>query len=497
MNDYFLILTGIGKKKVAEAIINNTKVNIANVAFGDGNGNVVTPNISWTTLKKETWRTAPNSVDIHKDNNNWISVKAYVPKNIGGWFIREIGLFDNDNNLIAVGNYPDTYKPTLSLGVGVDMFIEVIMEVSDAAAITLQVDPSQILVTKEQMEEYVKENSGNRDNIGTLEFSARQDVPFGRLRCDGTIYNADTSTEFANFYDNYLLTGKFRTITFLAYEKLVYLERSGTNQGGLTTTTYTEVGECGYFGIDTATRRFRVPKIKNGSALTQAENITELGEWYDGAIQNITGSFSTDDSVVGTGDHYAKHPPKGAFYKGEKYYGFDFVNASGYTGATLEFDASRVVSTAEETRNRQIRYPIFVTITNSTNSVPITDNIWNDFLSNLNNKANIDLSNVSNNIDYVVETYKNATSWYRKYKSGWIEQSAEISTGIGGNSEAVITVPYLMPFTSVDNTVILQPITKTAAETWNSVDNVTNKTTTNFQVLVRAYSKIAYMAYGF
>ena len=475
MNDYFLILTNVGKAKVAEAIINNTKVNITNVAFGDGNGNVVTPTVTWTTLKKERYRTAPNSVDIHKENSNWISVKAYIPKDVGGWFIREIGLFDTDNKLIAVGNYPDTYKPTVSLGVGVDMFIEVIMEVSDAAAITLQVNPSQMLVTKEEMESFVKENSGNRDNIGALEFSMRWDVPFGRLRCDASIYNADTSSEFANFYDNYLLTGKFKTLKFTDYE-------THCTQNG---------GECGYFGIDTATRRFCTPLIKNGSALTQARYITELGKWYDCAIENITGYFTTQQGLThGSNDEKLfKTRNRGQVDKG---------NSSGwnYTNQT-NFDASQVVRTAEETRNRQIRYPILVTITNATASVPVADNIWNNFLSALNNKANTDLSNTPSNIDYVVETYRENYRWYRLYKSGWLEQSEEVSTGITGNGEKTITIIFLKNFTSPPPTIIVQGITKSASETWNSLDHITNKGIDGFSILVRAYSRIAYVAYGF
>jgi hypothetical protein len=424
MNDYFLILTNIGKAKVAEAIINDKKVNITGVAFGDGNGNIVTPTPAWTNLTREAYRTAPNSVNIRTDNNNWISVKAYIPKNVGGWFIREIGLFDSENNLIAVGNYPDTYKPTLSLGVGVDMFVEVIMEVSDAAAITLIVDPSQMLVTVEQMETFVKENAGQVDNIGKLEFSMRQDVPFGRLRCDGAIYNADTSTEFASFYDNYLLTGKFKTVSFTEYDNNITTTRIKKSLFRSDKTVIVSIdGECGYFGIDAATRQFRAPTIKNGSALTQAQDLTELGEWYDGAMQKITGRFSPQPDSAPESWTW-----QGAFYSGGGFSGKG-TGKGGSDGYYYMFDSSRVVATADETRTRQIRYPIFVTITNATASVPVADNIWNDFLSSLNNKANIDLENVTSGVDFVKsrqnysESQNNGTHTYTvsKWKSGKAE----------------------------------------------------------------------------
>jgi phage-related tail fiber protein len=446
MNDYFLILTTVGKAKVAEAIINNTKVNITNVVFGDGNGSVVTPTPAWTALARKVYETAPNSVNIHKDNNNWISVKAYIPKDTGGWFIREIGLFDDKNNLIAVGNYPDTYKPTTSLGVGVDMFIEVIMEVSNANAITLQVNPSQMLVTKEEMETFVKENAGTRDNIGTLEFSARQDIPFGRLRCDGTIYSADTSSEFANFYDNYLLTGKFKTLTFANYET-----HSAQNDG-----------ECGYFGIDTATRKFRVPTIKNGSALTQAENLTELGKWYEGAIENITGYFTAQQGLTHSSndEKLFKTRNRGQVDKGNSS-GWHYVNQT-------TFDASQVVKTAEETRTRQIRYPILVTITNATASVPITDNIWNDFLSALANKANTDLSNTPANIDYVINSYRktDATEWYREYKSGYVEQGGLAYVNAVGDKG--FTLSLFIPLATVLYCMGV-PQSVTRSDTWNNI----------------------------
>jgi hypothetical protein len=415
MNDYFLILTNIGKAKVAEAVVNNTKVNITNVAFGDGNGSVVTPTPAWTNLANEVYRAAPNSVGIHKDNDSWISVKAYIPKDVGSWFIREIGLYDGDDNLIAVGNYPDTYKPTLSLGVGVDMFIEVIMEVSDATAITLLIDASAVLATQEFVkEEIAKINVNTGVFAGMLSFCALRTLPAGWARLDGATFTSD------NFPDIWtkLTANEFPTCSFAQYSS--YLNAND--------------GNCGYFGLDVANGKFRLPTIKDGNALTQAATNIEIGKWYRDAIRNIKGHTTLSDENF----YYSRQPVDGVLFRseGNGTGGTDGANGNGSLAYKITFDASRAVPTAEENRNKQVRYPIIICLVNE--FVGDSSAVWNEFLNSLTAKANADLSNIPNNIDYVIETWKSGDSWYRKFKSGWIEQG-------GGPTKAnPITLPVIM-----------------------------------------------------
>jgi hypothetical protein len=145
---YEAILTTLGLAKIADAVANNTSVNITTGKIGDGNGNAVTPNPSWTNLARVVYTAALNRVDIDPVNNTRVLAELVIPANQGGWTVREIGLFDNTGALIAVAAYPAVYKPTAAEGATLDMIVRLILNVSNTSAITLQVDTSIIVASR-------------------------------------------------------------------------------------------------------------------------------------------------------------------------------------------------------------------------------------------------------------------------------------------------------------------------------------------------------------
>ena len=145
---FYTILTDIGKAKLANATALGSSVSLSEIAVGDGNGVATSPTTTDTTLVNEVWRAALNNISVDATNTNWIVAEGYIPATDGGFTIREVGLFDVDGDLIAVGNYPDTYKPTLANGSAKDLYIKVIIEVSDAGVVELKIDPSVVLATR-------------------------------------------------------------------------------------------------------------------------------------------------------------------------------------------------------------------------------------------------------------------------------------------------------------------------------------------------------------
>jgi len=145
---FYTILTDIGKAKLANATALGSSVSLSEIAVGDGNGVATSPTTTDTTLVNEIWRAALNNISVDATNTNWIVAEGYIPATDGGFTIREVGLFDVDGDLIAVGNYPDTYKPTLANGSAKDLYIKVIIEVSDAGVVELKIDPSVVLATR-------------------------------------------------------------------------------------------------------------------------------------------------------------------------------------------------------------------------------------------------------------------------------------------------------------------------------------------------------------
>lgn len=150
---FYTILTDIGKAKLANATALGTTVSLQDIAVGDGGGVEVTPQTSDTALTNEVWRAALNNISIDSSNANWVVAEGYIPSDVGNFTIREVGLFDADGDMIAVGNYPDTYKPTLASGSAKDLYIKVIIEVSDAGVVELKVDPSVVLATRKYVDD--------------------------------------------------------------------------------------------------------------------------------------------------------------------------------------------------------------------------------------------------------------------------------------------------------------------------------------------------------
>ncbi|EOU4991965.1 phage tail protein [Morganella morganii] len=146
---YFAILTNYGAAQLANAVALGTQMNISKMAVGDGGGTLPVPDPAQTKLVRETRRAAVDQVSIDEKNPNFIIAEQVIPENEGGWFIREIGLFDDNGGLIAVGNAPETYKPNLQEGSGRTQVIQMVLMVSSTQAITLKVDPSVVLATRE------------------------------------------------------------------------------------------------------------------------------------------------------------------------------------------------------------------------------------------------------------------------------------------------------------------------------------------------------------
>ncbi|WP_233420753.1 phage tail protein [Xenorhabdus nematophila] len=161
---FFALLTQLGADKLANAAALGTRIEITHMAVGDGGGKLPTPDTKQTKLINEKRRAAINTLSIDPKNTNQVIAEQVIPENEGGWWIREIGLFDKDGILIAVGNCAETYKPQLQEGSGRTQTIRMILIVSSADAVTLKVDPSVILATREYVDDSIKKHANSRNH---------------------------------------------------------------------------------------------------------------------------------------------------------------------------------------------------------------------------------------------------------------------------------------------------------------------------------------------
>lgn len=148
MAQYGTIITNIGLAQIANAQITQTKVGLEYIALGDGNGAHYVPKQNQTALVHEVWRGPIAELSIDPTNSNRIIIDAVIPVTAGGFTIREIGIFDDKNNLIAVGQYPEKYKPQLSEGVSEETLIHFVIETNNADVVKLTIDPTVIIASR-------------------------------------------------------------------------------------------------------------------------------------------------------------------------------------------------------------------------------------------------------------------------------------------------------------------------------------------------------------
>ncbi|EOI7413690.1 TPA: phage tail protein [Yersinia enterocolitica] len=149
---FFALLTNIGAAKLANATALGTRLEITQMAVGDGGGTLPTPNPAQTQLVNEQRRAALNTLSVDPINTSQIIAEQVIPEAEGGWWIREIGLLDKDGDLVAIANCAETYKPQLQEGSGRTQTIRVILIVSSTAAVTLKIDPSVVLATRQYVD---------------------------------------------------------------------------------------------------------------------------------------------------------------------------------------------------------------------------------------------------------------------------------------------------------------------------------------------------------
>lgn len=154
---YYAILTNQGAARLANATMLGSKLNLTQMAVGDANGVLPTPDPAQTKLINQK-RIAPlNLLSVDPNNQSQIIAEQIIPENEGGFWIREIGLYDEEGVLIAVANCPETYKPQLQEGSGRTQTIRMILVVTNTEAITLKIDPSVVLATRKYVDDEVTE----------------------------------------------------------------------------------------------------------------------------------------------------------------------------------------------------------------------------------------------------------------------------------------------------------------------------------------------------
>ena len=182
---FYTILTKTGMAKIANAHVLGTKVNFTTLAVGDGEGSYYNPTDTQITLKNEVWRGSISNVRTDEENLNWLIIEIVIPASIGGFMIREAGIFDTEGDMIAIAKYPETYKPIVSEGSSKDLIVRTILEIANTSAVTLKIDSSVVLATKKDINALANEITSIKGNVDNNELALDESTGHGVISGQG------------------------------------------------------------------------------------------------------------------------------------------------------------------------------------------------------------------------------------------------------------------------------------------------------------------------
>ena len=150
MATYKSVVTTLGQQKISDAIANDTAIDIVRFSVGDGNGSEVTPATNMTNLVHSVYEATINGKFVVDTR---VIIEAIIPADNGGFYVREMGIFDSDGTMIAIANVPETYKPTLAEGTASDLVLRMVIQVTSPDVINITVDTSAMLITAQGLED--------------------------------------------------------------------------------------------------------------------------------------------------------------------------------------------------------------------------------------------------------------------------------------------------------------------------------------------------------
>lgn len=187
MADYYTLLTNAGIAYETACKAAGVPIKLTQISVGDGGGAVYNPAATATALKREVWRGPLNALFQDEKNPSWLLAEVTIPPDVGGWYVREAGLWTDTGILYAIVKYPESFKPVLATsGSGKEFYIRSIFETSNASLVTLLIDDTVVKATRAWVMSYLAEELGKLDGKQSVRVAATTNVVLnGAQQIDG------------------------------------------------------------------------------------------------------------------------------------------------------------------------------------------------------------------------------------------------------------------------------------------------------------------------
>ncbi|WP_460063150.1 phage tail-collar fiber domain-containing protein [Pseudomonas sp. S2_H08] len=200
MADYYTLLTNAGIAYETACKAAGTPIKLTQISVGDGGGTVYNPAATATALKREVWRGPLNALFQDEKNPSWLLAEVTIPPDVGGWYVREAGLWTDTGILYAIVKYPESFKPVLATsGSGKEFYIRSIFETSNASLVTLLIDDTVVKATRAWVMSYLAEELGKLDGKQSVRVAASSNIVLsGAQQIDGVAVVAGDRVLVAN-----------------------------------------------------------------------------------------------------------------------------------------------------------------------------------------------------------------------------------------------------------------------------------------------------------
>ncbi|QHC94268.1 phage tail protein [Pseudomonas sp. R84] len=200
MADYYTLLTNAGIAYETACKAAGTPIKLTQISVGDGGGSVYNPAATAIALKREVWRGPLNALFQDEKNPSWLLAEVTIPPDVGGWYVREAGLWTDTGILYAIVKYPESFKPVLATsGSGKEFYIRSIFETSNASLVTLLIDDTVVKATRAWVMSYLAEELGKLDGKQSVRVAASTNIVLnGAQQIDGVAVIAGDRVLVAN-----------------------------------------------------------------------------------------------------------------------------------------------------------------------------------------------------------------------------------------------------------------------------------------------------------